>query len=30
MPNEWLDVRDVHVAAQVNAATAAIVLARDQ
>jgi acetylornithine deacetylase/succinyl-diaminopimelate desuccinylase-like protein len=29
MPNEWLDVRDVQVAARVNAATAAILLAPD-
>jgi acetylornithine deacetylase/succinyl-diaminopimelate desuccinylase-like protein len=29
MPNEWLDVEDVHVAARVNAATAAILLAPD-
>jgi acetylornithine deacetylase/succinyl-diaminopimelate desuccinylase-like protein len=29
MPNEWLAVEDVHVAARVNAATAAILLAPD-
>ena len=29
MPNEWLAVEDVHVAARVNAATAALLLAPD-
>jgi acetylornithine deacetylase/succinyl-diaminopimelate desuccinylase-like protein len=29
MPNEWLDVADIHTAARVNAATAALLLARD-
>jgi acetylornithine deacetylase/succinyl-diaminopimelate desuccinylase-like protein len=29
MPNEWLAVEDIHVAARVNTATAALLLARD-
>jgi hypothetical protein len=29
MPNEWLDVADIHTATRVNAATAAILLAPD-